>query len=198
MASVLTMQPPDGWTVRTQTRDGVPFRIRALRPQDRAREIAFLNSLSERSRYLRLQRALRIFPPNLIDLLMNVDYDRRMAFVASVGDGDAEKFIAVARYGETDEPGEAELGIAVTDAWQGRGVGYLLALELVRYARRRGLRRMTGIVLPENDAMLSLAKSLGFTTKFDPVDHIMKISCELEVAPHCSDMPQEVALPGAA
>jgi acetyltransferase len=74
----------------------------------------------------------------------------------------------------------------------------LLGLELVRYARRRGLRRMTGIVLPENHAMLSLAKSLGFTTKFDPVEHIMKISCELEVAPHSVDMPQPVALPGAA
>jgi acetyltransferase len=165
---------------QAQARDGAPFCIRPLRPDDRTREIAFLESLSERTRYLRLQRASKSIPPNLIDLLMDIDYDRRMAFVATVGAGDAEQFIAVARYGDTDEPGEVELGIAVTDAWQGRGVGQLLAQELMRFARQRGLRRMSGIVLPENQAMLDLAKNLDFSIKYDPVDHVTRISRQLE------------------
>jgi acetyltransferase len=171
------------WTSRAKTRDGVQFLIRPLRPDDRAREIAFLDSLSQRTRYLRLQRALKGLPPPLVDLLMDIDYERRMAFVATVGDGDAEEFIAVARYGETDERGEVELGIAVADAWQGRGVGHVLATELLRFARGRGMQRMSGIVLPENWQMLSLAKSLGFGTKYDAVDHLMRISRELETVP---------------
>jgi RimJ/RimL family protein N-acetyltransferase len=181
-------QPPlVQWTSQAKTRDGTPFRIRPLRPDDRSREIAFLESLSERTRYFRLQRASKVFPPTLIDLLMDVDYERRMAFVATVGDGDGEHFIAVARYGGTDEPGEVELGIAVTDAWQGRGVGQLLAVELMRYARQRGFWRVSGVVLPENDCMLSLAKSLGFSTKYDSIDHVMRISRELAaVLPHAA------------
>jgi RimJ/RimL family protein N-acetyltransferase len=168
------------WTSQTRTRDGAPFCIRPLRSDDRTREIAFLDSLSERTRYFRLQIASKVFSPNLIDLLMDIDYDRRMAFVATVGDGDAEQFIGVARYGGADEPGEVELGVAVADAWQGRGVGQLLAQELMRFARHRGFRRMSAIVLPENHDMLTLAMSLGFRAKYDPVDHIMRISRELQ------------------
>lgn len=168
------------WTSQAKTRAGAPFCIRPLRSDDRAKETAFLDSLSERTRYFRLQRAARVFPPNLIDLLMDIDYERRMAFVATVGDGDAEQFIAVARYGDTNEPGEVELGIAVTDAWQGHGVGRLLAVRLMHYAHQRGFRRISGFVLPENHDMLALARSLGFSTKYDPVDHVTRISRDLE------------------
>jgi acetyltransferase len=175
----LSQQLLSQWTSQAKTRDGTPFRIRPLRPDDRAREIAFLDSLSERTRYLRLQRASKGLPPHLLDLLMDVDYEQRMAIVGTVGEADDERFIAVARYGDTNVPGEAEFAIAVADTWQGRGVGYLLGLELLRFARCRGLERLSGLVLPENDRMLSLAKSLGFSAKYDCADHVMKISLEL-------------------
>lgn len=168
------------WSSTARTRSGQWIRIRPLRADDRQREIDFINSLSETSRYMRLWTPLKFLPPHLLDQLMDIDYADRMALVATMENGGAERIVGIARYGVTDTADTAELGITVTDAWQGRGVARLLVIELVRFARWRNLRRFTGIVLPENQPMLALARSLGFTVSFDPVEHLIRISLRLE------------------
>jgi len=49
----------------------------------------------------------------------------------------------------------------------------------MRFARWRGLSRLTGVVLAENRAMLALAASLGFHASYDPAQHLVVISREL-------------------
>ncbi len=71
------------WTSQSSARNGVRLCVRPLRPDDREREIEFINSLSERTRYYRLMTPLKFLPPHLLDRLMDIDYDRRMAFVAT-------------------------------------------------------------------------------------------------------------------
>ena len=153
-ASAMGVPPPAAalaeWTSTATTRNAAQVCIRPLRPDDREREIEFINSLSEQSRYFRLFTPLKFLPPHLLDQLMDIDYDRRMALVATVGCGCAEQFVGIARYGETDHPSSAELGITVTDAWQRCGIARLLMAELMRFARWRGFRRLTGIVLPQS------------------------------------------------
>lgn len=85
----------------------------------------------------------------------------------------------VARYGPTDRAGQAELGVTVTDTWQRRGIATLLIRALMRFARAHGFRELTGVVLPDNQAMLALARSLGFTIDYDSAEHVMKISHQL-------------------
>ena len=175
-------QPIERWTSHPRTRAGLRICIRPLRPDDREREIAFLNGLSDRSRYFRLMTPFKYLPPHMIDQLMSIDYARRMAFVATIPANDDQAFVGIARYGETDEAGVAELGITVADAWQRSGIARLLVLRLLRFARSRGIRRMTGIVLPENAPMIALARSLGFAIRFDPVEHLVRIARELPAA----------------
>lgn len=169
----------DEWIWTTTARDGAPVTIRPLRRDDEQREIAFIGSLSERSRYFRMFTPLKFLSPQMLSQFMNVDYDRRMALVATVGSGDKEAFVGVARYAATDRPDRAELGVTVTDAWQHRGIATILIRALMRFARRHGFRELTGVVLPENQAMLELARSLGFTINYDPADQVMKISRDL-------------------
>ncbi|HEY0682254.1 MAG TPA: GNAT family N-acetyltransferase [Steroidobacter sp.] len=169
----------DDWTWTAVARDGAPIKIRPLRRDDEQREIAFIGSLSERSRYFRVFTPLKFLSRELLSQFMDVDYDRRMALVATVGDADKEQFVGVARYGSTDRAERAELGVTVTDAWQRRGIATLLIRALMRFAQMHGYRELTGIVLPENHAMLALARSLGFTIDYDPAEHAMKISHQL-------------------
>jgi RimJ/RimL family protein N-acetyltransferase len=171
------------WTSRPRTRAGVQMCIRPLRPDDRAREIAFLNGLSDQSRYFRLMTPFKFLPPHLIDRLMDIDYGQRMAFVATVPAGNDEEIVGIARYGETSDAGIAELGITVSDAWQRTGIARLLITHLLRFAQSRGIHTMTGIVLPENAPMIALARSLGFAVSFDSLEHLMKIRLELSPAP---------------
>ena len=127
------------WTSCVRTRSDVEICIRPLRPDDRQREIAFINSLSEQSRYFRLFTPFKFLPPHLIDQLMDVDYERRMAFVATVERDGVEEFVGIARYGETEQQGAAELGVTVADSSQRCGIARLLVTQLMRFARWRGL-----------------------------------------------------------
>jgi acetyltransferase len=168
------------WTSQASARNGVRVCIRPLRSDDREREIEFINSLSERTRYFRLMTPLKFLPPHLLDRLMDIDYDRRMAFIATTEEDGCQRFIGVARYGETDRRGCVELGITVTDRWQRQGIARLLFTELVRFARWRGITCIEGIVLHDNLPMLELAKSLGFHVRHDYAQHVVVISQSLE------------------
>lgn len=166
----------DQWTSTAETRTGVQICLRPLRPDDREREVAFIASLSERSRYLRMFTPLKVLPPHLLDPLMDIDYDGRMAFVATIRRDDGnEEIVGIARYGETDQKDVVELGITVTDAWQGQGLASLLLKQLMRFAQWRGKREMTGVVLAENAPMIGLARSLGFEVRFDAANHVFEI-----------------------
>ena len=164
------------WTSQSSARNGVRLCIRPLQPDDREREIEFINSLSERTRYFRLMTPLKFLPPHLLDRLMDIDYDRRMAFVATTEEDGWQRFIGIARYGETDRPGCVELGITVTDQWQRHGIARLLVEELTRFARWRGIECFEGIVLHDNFAMIELAKSLGFHATHDYAQQVVVIT----------------------
>jgi acetyltransferase len=103
-----------------------------------------------------------------------------MAFIAAAEQDGCERFVGIARYGETDRPNTVELGVTVSDGWQRQGVARLLIAELLRFARWRGIARVEGIVLHDNLPMIELAKSLGFHVAHDYAQHVVVISLSLE------------------
>ena len=72
MASAIDVGALDDWTMPARSRRGAVLRIRPLRPDDREREIAFINALSERSRYFRLFTPLKFLSRHLLDQLMEI------------------------------------------------------------------------------------------------------------------------------
>ena len=194
MAAAIDVSALDRWVTQARSRRGAALCIRPLRPDDREREVAFINSLSPRSRYFRLFTPLNFLPRHLIDQLMDIDYRRRMAFVATTQQGEVEQFVGVARYAETDEAGTAELGVSVADAWQRCGIASLLLGQLIRYAREQNIQRLTGLVLPDNQAMIALARRLEFTVSYDPAQHLFRMSRDVR-APQTSQVALSQASP---
>ena len=158
--------------------DGTRVAVRALRSSDRALEIAFLESLSDRSRYFRLMTPMHHPSPDLLTLLLDVNGESRAALVAMIGVEGDERCIAIARYAHMGGTGSAELGITVTDAWQRRGIASHLIRLLMAHARRNGIVRFVGHVLPDNHAMVALAKKLGFELHFDSATRLFNICIE--------------------
>jgi RimJ/RimL family protein N-acetyltransferase len=159
-----TSEGPQGSSA-VGVRSHIPIGIRPLRSDDRERETAFLDALSEESRYLRLLSPQKFLPKHLIDQLMNIDGATSMAFVAAVGDGGHERFVGIARYGATDRADTAEIGITVADDFRRQGIATRLMKTLQEYAIARGVNQFIGFVLPQNLAMQSLAKRLGFSSR---------------------------------
>ncbi len=64
--------------------DGTPLQIRPIRPEDATIEKAFVERLSERSRYLRFMQPLSELTPEMLSRFTQIDYDREMALIAVV------------------------------------------------------------------------------------------------------------------
>ena len=146
-----------------QPREGPPVTLRPIRPEDATIEQAFVQSLSAESRHFRFMNMLRELTPLMLARFTQIDYDREMAFVATLDEKGAEREIGVARYVTNPDGESCEFAIAVADEWQRRGLGRRFMTVLIDVARSRGLREMMGHVLAENRSMLALCDSLGFS-----------------------------------
>jgi acetyltransferase len=152
-------------------RSGHTLHIRPIRPEDAALEIAFVDRMSERSRYMRFFNTIRGLTPAMLARLTQVDYDRELALIAlSAEQGEAQQIVGVARFAANPDGESCEFAVALDDQWNGRGIATILMERLFEAARDGGYRRMTGCVLPENDAMLKLAARLNFTRGKDEDD----------------------------
>jgi acetyltransferase len=60
---------------------------------------------------------------------------------------------------------QAEFAIAISDDWQGKGIGSSLLSHCLKAAKQMGIRHVMGVVLAENTQMLKLGRKLGFTIK---------------------------------
>jgi GNAT superfamily N-acetyltransferase len=135
-------------------RNGGLVRVRAIRPDDAPRLMALSRRLSPRTVYQRFFSFRRLLPEEA-HAFSNVDYRRRMAVVAEVGDGPRSELVGVARYGLSQE-GTADIGLVVADGWQGLGLGSLLLEEILAAGERRGFYRFSADVLTDNRRALRL------------------------------------------
>ncbi len=142
--------PEQGVTLR----NGASVRVRAIRPDDERRLMALCRRLSPRTLYQRFFSFRRLLPEEA-HAFANVDYQRRMAVVAEVDDGQEPELVGVARYGLSDD-GPADIGLVVADAWQGLGLGSLLLEEILRAGEQRGIHEFSADVLTDNPRALRL------------------------------------------
>jgi acetyltransferase len=146
-------------------RDGTLVSVRPIRPEDHAIEREFVRNLSADSKYFRFMSALGELPESMLNRFTHIDYDREMALIALVCENGRETEIGVARYVADDTGSGCEFAVAIADAWQHRGLGAILLLDLIAAARRYGFTCMHGIVLATNAGMLGLAHALGFAIR---------------------------------
>ncbi|HSG77565.1 MAG TPA: bifunctional acetate--CoA ligase family protein/GNAT family N-acetyltransferase [Burkholderiales bacterium] len=142
--------------------EGPEVTLRPIRPEDAQMEQAFVKSLSAETRYFRFMDTLRELTPQMLVRFTQIDYDREMAFVATVPEDGREAEIGVTRYVANPDGESCEFAVVIADGWQRRGLGRRMMEQLIDVARARGLRAMVGHVLAENRGMLALCQKLGF------------------------------------
>jgi acetyltransferase len=146
--------------------DGSRVLLRSIEPDDFDIEQEFINGLSESTRYQRLM-SYRRPGSDEIHHWTRIDRQREGAVIGVIVADGLERQVGVARYAM--EPGQhdvAECAIAISDAWQGRGLGAHMLATLIELARHSGLKRLNGSTLAENQAMIRLASRLGFQASY--------------------------------
>ena len=157
-----------------QAKDGTQVRIRPIRPEDVRMEQEFVRALSPESRYMRFMNTIREVSPAQLVRLTQIDYDREMAYVATIDADGAEKEVGVVRYATSPDGESCEFAIVVADDWQGKGLARRLMGVLIDTARGANLRYMHGDFLAENTRMLAFVASLGFVLSAHPEDPGLK------------------------
>src|SRR3954447_8616648 len=129
MAAALALS--DRLRMQTITSDLV---IRPIACTDRERLAEAFSALSEDTRRRRFGGLASRLRARDLDRLTEIDHHQHEAFVALIASSD--RIVGVARYiALPDDPGVAEVAIAVNEDWQGRGVGRRLMRQLIERAR---------------------------------------------------------------
>ncbi len=159
----------------TRLKGGETVLLRPIRAEDLEAERRFIARLSPKTMYLRFHAPLRELTMERLVRYTQIDYDREMAFVAVdssdpnnlSGEGEIR---GIGRYTRNPDGTTCEFGIAVEDAWQGRGLGHALMNALETCARERGLTEIIGYVLAENDDMGELMRTRMYDARRDEDD----------------------------
>jgi len=163
------------WQGRTLT-------LRPVRPEDEAQHRAFLESLDPGDIRLRLFYTRRYMERSELARLVQIDYTREMAFIATAPDENGrEQTLGVARASADPDNQGAEFGIILRHGLKGAGLGRRLMDKLIGHFRAAGTREMTAVVLKENRAMRELSHALGFSDQPSPDDpDIRLLTLELQ------------------
>jgi GNAT superfamily N-acetyltransferase len=162
MAAATTLD--DGLCMQTSSSNVV---IRPIARTDRQRLAEAFSELSEDTRRRRFGGLASQLGARELDRLTDVDHHEHEA-LAAVAPGDG-RIVGVARYiALPDDPGAAEVAIAVDDEWQGRGLGRRLMRRLAERASDEGITRLLAYVGADNRPVLGwIARAGGVVTAHD-------------------------------
>ncbi|HUH60323.1 MAG TPA: GNAT family N-acetyltransferase [Candidimonas sp.] len=162
-------------------KDGSPWTLRPIRPEDAEPLQEFIRGLSDESRYMRFVSMMRELTPRMLARYTRIDYDRELALVATVQVPNPqnrghprELIIGLAHYLRNADGRGAEYALVIGDSWQRRSLGAQLMGGLIEAAQEQGLTYIDGVVLASNRPMLSLMTHLGFQNDHDEEDPSMR------------------------
>ncbi len=159
--------------------DGTEVLLRPVRPEDEPMIGELLATVSAKTLHDRFLGEVFQFDHARLTRFTNIDYDREIAIVAELSRGKKKRVIGVGRLtGEADR-GSGEFAAIVHDEFQGRGLGFKLIDVIIGIARDKGFTEIRGYISADNQRMLSLVETLGFT-EVTCEDRVRTVKLELE------------------
>lgn len=155
--------------------------LRPIRPEDEPAHHDFIAKCSPEDLRLRFFHLIRRLPHAEMARLTQIDYDREMAFLATVekADGSGPETLGVVRTITDLHNDKTEYAILVRSDVKGQRLGWKLMDKIIRYTRSRGTKRIIGLVLADNRKMLDLVHRMGFKSRRVPDDDLMDVELDL-------------------
>ncbi len=166
--------------------NGTPIVVRAIRPDDKDRLSVAFGNLERESIYTRFFHHKTGLTEAELKQATEVDLDRVVALVATVGSGEAETIIAGGRYMCADgpvPPARAEVAFLVEEDYRGQGIAGLILHHLARIARGRGITEFEAEVLAGNRPMIAVFARSGLTTRRRQSGNVINVTLSLAPPP---------------
>ncbi len=150
------MSSPPAPEATVVLRDGSTVAVRPIGAQDEAEVARFYGHLSPESQSFRFFVA----PADVAEVakrLVISNYESQFGLIALAGGAVVGHAVYVVTGG-----GRAEMGLAIADAFQGRGLGILLLGHLADAAAHAGIEIFEAVVKADNHRMLDMLRDSGF------------------------------------
>jgi acetyltransferase len=152
---------PKKYVASRRLKDGTEVVLRPIKAEDEARFNDLLKSLSAESMRFRFFEIIKEMSHETLARYCNLDYDRQIAIVAELQQGNRQIIGAGRVIAETDGK-NGEFAVLVSDPRQGQGLGSILMDYIISVAKDMRLERIFAHVLPNNYKMMQLCKKKGF------------------------------------
>lgn len=177
--SHLAIRPyPEEFTKPVKLNDDTPALLRPIKPEDEPMWHEMLASCSPESIRFRFRYSFKITTHEMATRFCFIDYDREIAIVAEVEEGNQRKLMGVGRLVADADHQEAEFAILVSDPWQGKGLGSLLTDYCLEVCREWGVARVVAETAPDNHRMLDMFRSRGFAIDRTKYEDAVVVSLE--------------------
>jgi RimJ/RimL family protein N-acetyltransferase len=140
---------------------GKTFVLRPIRADDVGPYEKMVNASDASSLDYRFPQLRRPLTRATLARYTKIDYDREMAFVVVSQDGDKPALLGEVRVNVFPGSDAAEFAIFVHSHARGLGLGRALLMKMIGYCTGRGFSEILGQVVPGNERMLALARSVG-------------------------------------
>jgi acetyltransferase len=163
IASPLPPNYPAEWVGSATLENGAVVTVRPIRPDDAPRLQEGFSHLSAESIYYRFLDTTKQITDEQARRLSDLDYINQMALVATIFEAGEERLIGVARYALVGPqmPGGAETAVIVRDDYQGHGLGTLLYVRLIEYARQHGVQTLIAAIHQSNAGIMKFIRRSG-------------------------------------
>ncbi len=152
---------PKKYVATRRLRNGTEVLLHPVRPEDEKRFNEFLKSLSVESMRFRFFEIIKEMSHEMLTQYCNLDYDREIAVVAELKDGN-KPIIGAVRLILDSSGKSGEFAVLVSDKLQGLGLGSKLMDLLVEIGKDMRVDKIYGYVSTNNYKMLQLCEKKGF------------------------------------
>jgi L-amino acid N-acyltransferase YncA len=115
-----------------------------------------------------------------MERMFQIDYVKDLTLLAVSGEFGFGKVVAVAEYLLDPATNMAEVAFSVDKAWQGKGLGKTLMQKLAGAARENGISGLTAYILPGNQGMIRLFKTMPYKVKTFYDGDLIELSCKFD------------------
>jgi GNAT superfamily N-acetyltransferase len=139
-------------------RTGERLTIRPATRVDATDVAAFLNTLSEDSRWLRYHSAMPVIRSWMVWAITDIDHDGREALLAFSG----HRIVGIAEWArDLEDSSDAHVAIVVDEGHRRRGIAQALLRQLAEMATHHGYDRFLASVLTVNRPVFGLIERMA-------------------------------------
>jgi acetyltransferase len=176
----LALQPYPEKLVRSVTlEDGTNLLLRPIKPEDEPLWLAMIGRCSKDSLYSRFRYFFQWQSHEAATRFCYNDYDREIAIVAELTEGDSRKLLGVGRLIADPDHESVEYAILIEDEWQKKDLGNLLTDYCLEIAGSWNIKRFIAQTTTDNKRMISVFRKRGFQVRINSKDSTVDVMKEL-------------------